>query len=357
MMRIPLQGADLPDSLTPYQLWRAYRLRWKRRRFLARSFRKARELAPVHDQTSRIAAADILLFATVRNEAARLPHFLDHYRGLGVAHFLVVDNGSSDGSQELLRAAPDVSLWTTEASYKRSRFGIDWVTALQRRYGTGHWCLTVDADELLVYPDWQTRPLPELTAHLAREGRRSFGAIMVDLYPKGALSAQNYEVGADPLDLLCWFDTAPHWRTRQADHRHYRIQGGVRSRVFFAEAPHLSPTLNKVPLIRRERGDAYVTSTHAILPKGLNAVFDYAQGAQVTGALLHTKFLPQITQRAAEEKARREHFMNSEIYEGYYDALAAGPDLWSEASQRFAGWETLLDAGLMDIGTWAADRG
>ena len=68
------------------------------------------------------------MFATIRNEFDRLDEFLEHYRTLGVRHFLVVDNGSDDGSTELLQAQPDVSLWVTHASYRQSRFGVDWLT-------------------------------------------------------------------------------------------------------------------------------------------------------------------------------------------------------------------------------------
>ena len=143
-------------------------MRWKRRRLLWRAVRSRHALRPVADRTAAIAAGDILLFLVVRNEATRLPHFLDYYRGLGVGHILAVDNGSEDGSAEMLAEGPDVSLWTTRAGYRAARFGLDWLTWLQIRHAHGHWCLTVDADELLVYPYWQTRPLPALCHELAR---------------------------------------------------------------------------------------------------------------------------------------------------------------------------------------------
>jgi len=75
------------------------------------------------------------LFATIRNEFDRLDAFLEHYRSLGVRHFLVVDNGSEDGSAEFLQTQPDVSLWVTHASYRQSRFGVDWLTWLQIKFG------------------------------------------------------------------------------------------------------------------------------------------------------------------------------------------------------------------------------
>ena len=61
---------------------------------------------------TQIAADDILVAATVRNEMIRLPYFLEHYRKLGVGHFLFVDNGSDDGTAAWLAEQPDVSLWT-----------------------------------------------------------------------------------------------------------------------------------------------------------------------------------------------------------------------------------------------------
>ncbi len=79
-------------------------------------------MTPVADRTAQIKPSDILAFVTVRNEIRRLPFFLDYYRRLGVSHFLFVDNGSTDGGRELLEGEDDASVWTTDASYKRSRF-------------------------------------------------------------------------------------------------------------------------------------------------------------------------------------------------------------------------------------------
>ena len=87
----------------------AYRLRIKRRRLLFRSLRKRRQLRPVRDNTQWIGAGDVLCFVTLRNEMNRLPYFLEHYRALGVRHFLMVDNNSTDGSGDFLATQADVS--------------------------------------------------------------------------------------------------------------------------------------------------------------------------------------------------------------------------------------------------------
>jgi glycosyltransferase involved in cell wall biosynthesis len=333
-------------------LLRAYRLRVQRRVFLIRAFRRRRQLSPVTDRTDNIAPADILCFMTVRNEATRLPYVLEHHRKLGVRHFLIVDNASTDGTATLLADQPDVSLWRSTHSYKSSRFGMDWLTWLMMRHAHGHWCLTLDADEILVYPYWQTRSLQALTGWLDRQGRSAMGALTLDLYPDGPVSQGSYASGDDPLASLRWFDSGNYQVQVQPRMKNPWIQGGARARAFFATEPRKAPTLNKTPLVRWNRRYAYVNSTHALLPPHLNQVYATDGGELTSGVLLHTKFLPGIVDRSAEEKSRGEHFADGAQYASYYDRLTADPVLHTPASTRYTGWRQLEALGLMSRGGW-----
>ena len=331
---------------------RAYGLRTRRRRLLWRSFRSRHALRVVKDRSGAIGRSDILCFMTVRNEAVRLPHFLNHHRKLGVDHFLIVDNDSTDGTRDCLAGQPDVSLWRTKASYKLSRFGLDWVTWLQMRHGHGHWCLTLDADELLIYPYWETRNLPALTGWLEDQGLAAMGAMMLDLYPEGPLSGAQIGAGQDPLTVLRWFDAGNYSVQVQERMGNLWIQGGPRARLFFANEPRRAPTLNKIPLVRWDRRFAYVNSTHAMLPPAMNRVFEVAGGERISGLLLHTKFLPEVISKSAEEKVRQQHFANSALYEGYYDTVMADPVLHCAMSERLGSWRRLEALGLMSRGGW-----
>ena len=343
---VPVQTPSIMDAL------RAYRLRWRRRRLLLRAFRKRRQVRVLQDRTASIRSGAILAFVTVRNESARLPHFIDHHRRLGVDHFLIVDNDSVDGSRDWLAGQPDVSLWVAKGSYKQSRFGLDWLTWLQRRHGHGHWCLTLDADEILIYPYCETRNLHALTERLCGDGLYAFGAMMLDMYPKGPLSAQTFAPGQDPLQALPWFDSGNYAVQVQPRMRNLWIQGGPRARSFFADQPRLAPTLNKVPLVFWHRNYAYVNSTHALLPRRLNEIYETGGGERISGILLHTKFLPVIVEKSVEERTRQQHFANSALYDDYHQALADSPDLWCPASQRYTGWRQLEALGLMSRGGW-----
>ena len=333
------------------ELWTAIRLRVKRRYLLARAIRRRRHLTRLADHTKTIRPDDILLFCTIRNEFPRLAHFLAHYRRLGVRDFLIVDNGSTDGGVGFLRAQPDVSLWQTARSYRGSRFGMDWLNWLLMRYGSGHWCVTVDADELLIYPDHENRPLPDLTRWLDTRGVPMMAAMMLDMYPQGRLSEAECPPGNDPIAALGWFDPDGYTWEWQPRFRNISIRGGPRKRTFFADRPEDAPHLHKTPLIRWHWRYAYVSSTHIALPRRLNAGFD-SRTEMPTGVLLHTKFLDQVIDKSREEKQRREHFTHAERYDGYYDRIIADPVLWSQSSAPFVDAASVERHGLMQRGAW-----
>jgi hypothetical protein len=92
--------------------------------------RSARQLVPRLVREAAIADAWCLLVCCVRNELVRMPAFLEHYRRLGVRHFLVVDNQSTDGLEAYLAGQPDCSSWIGDGSYKASNFGMDWCNLL-----------------------------------------------------------------------------------------------------------------------------------------------------------------------------------------------------------------------------------
>jgi len=330
-----------------------YTLRLARKRWRIRAFRKRGELQPVIDRTFQITSDGILLFSTLRNERVRLPYFLRYYRDLGVSHFLIVDNDSNDGSREYLHKQPDVSVWTTQHSYKRSRFGVDWLNWLQMKFGHDHWCLVVDPDEFFVYPFCDTRPLRALTDWLDASSIRSFSAMLLDMYPKGPFDVVPYREGQDPIELAPYFDSGNYVINRNKKYGNLWIQGGPRARMFFADLPERAPALNKIPLVKWHRDYAYASSTHMLLPRGLNQVYDEWGGEKASGCLLHAKFLDTFAVKAEEEMERRQHYANSHEYRAYRAAVSTEPDLWCKWSEKYINWRQLEILGLMSKGNWA----
>ncbi|WP_281826273.1 glycosyltransferase family 2 protein [Jannaschia rubra] len=331
----------------------SYRMRLRRRYWRVRAFRRRRQLRVVRDRTRSFGPGAILAASTVRNERARLPYFLDYYRAQGVDHFLFVDNGSDDGTCDYLAAQPDVSVWRTRASYADAAYGVDWLNWLLRQHAHRHWCLTVDVDEFLVYPFCDTRPLRALTDWLDASSVRSFGAMILDMYPKGPIGGRSYHEGQNPFEIASWFDSGNYMFERNPMYGNLWIQGGVRARTFFADRPRKAPALNKVPLVRWHRDFVYVSSTHALLPRGLNLTYDAGGGEKTTGVLLHAKFLSLFVDRAAEEAERSEHYRGAGEYRTYAGGLDGQTDLWCKWSERYINWRQLEILGLISKGNWA----
>ncbi|MGB0496787.1 MAG: glycosyltransferase family 2 protein [Rubricella sp.] len=327
-------------------------LRLKRRRLQLSAIAKSRELKCIVDRSSLIRRGDVLLASTLRNERIRLPFFFDFYRSRGIGHFLIVDNGSDDGSFEWLRKQPDVTLWRTTASYKASRFGMDWLNAILARKAAGHWVLTVDVDEFLLYPHGDVRPIRALTDWLDNSSLKAFPAMLLDMYSDGPIEQARYSEGKNPFDILQWFDPAGYTIRRNRLYGNLWIQGGPRMRAFFGDSPERAPALNKVPLVRWARGYVYHSSTHSLLPRGLNRVYDEWGGEKPSGCLLHAKFLHVFKEKALEEAQRRQHYADSREYSAYRAGLNGGRTFWTEQSERLSGWRQLEDIGLMSSGGW-----
>ncbi len=334
-------------------VWNSYKMRLRRKRRIVRAMRKSRELHKVQDRTHLIRPNDLLLFCTFRNESVRLPYFLSYYRDLGVNHFFFVDNDSTDAGIDHLVGQDDISIWHTQGSYKSATFGVDWLNWLQRKYAHGHWTLVVDPDEFFVYPFCDTRPLRALTDWLDASSIRSFSAMLLDMYPKGRLDEQPYSSGQNPLEIASWFDSGNYTISKNESMGNLWIQGGPRARAFFPDEPAQAPALNKIPLVKWNRRYAYASSTHMLLPRGLNQVYDEWGGEKASGVLLHAKFLDTFATKASEELDRKQHYAASIEYKAYAATQRDDPDLWCKWSEKYINWRQLEILGLMSKGNWA----
>lgn len=330
------------------------------------------------------AAGEVRAFARCRNELLRLPAFLRHYRALGVGRFFIVDNGSSDGTADYLASQRDVHLFQTNSRYGEAGMGIDWVNALLDRFGTGLWCVTVDIDELLLYPGSERAPLRTLTTYLDQRGFEALACMLLDMYPGGPLEESAYAAGSDPLAAAPYFDAGPYERRQVEPCPGILIRGGMRERIFFPEfrargvgarlfdamlygvalrtsllrsMPSVlslrrpsPPCLTKVPLVRWNETSKYLQSTHWIAPQPV---------APETGVLLHVKYLQDFHARAVQESARGEHWDGASEYRRYAQRLSEDPSLslMYEGSTRFEGTAQLVRMGLMhESADWATAR-
>jgi tetratricopeptide (TPR) repeat protein len=213
---------------------------------------------------------DLLVFAAVKNEKARLDWFLNYYRRLGADKFIIVDNDSTDGTAEQLRGEPDVILYHTPDRYSLAGWGVRWINEVIDRHGRENWCLYLDADEAFVFPDSETTSLKTLTHYLDTHGFEAVVAPMLDMYPAEMPSKEG---SLDELQSLYGYFDWPLYSQAGAVCPYLEFFGGIRRRLFAG-----FQLLTKVPLINGAAGIKFLMSTHRITP---------AKVADITGALLH----------------------------------------------------------------------
>lgn len=309
-----------------------------------------KSLTRVKKGSASYSTKSILLFSTMKNEGHRLVFFLDYYRRLGVDHFFIADNGSTDNTAALLAEQPDVTHYYTEGSYKDSNFGMHWLNNLLFRYGRGHWCFTCDPDEFFVYPHMETRDLRDLTQYLEAIKQDSFFTIMLDMYSDKAVAETFYEEGSDPLNACPYFDGYGYSKQYNGNYRNLYVQGGVRRRVFSKQQPASSPALNKVPLVKWKWNYVYISSMHMMLPRRLNRCIDERM---VTGALLHFKFISQLNDKVKQEMIAKQHYNDSAEYKQYGAVIDQKDILYDQhVSVPFKGWKDLAKRGLINLGGW-----
>lgn len=287
----------------------------------------------------RLRTDEILGFACVRNERLRLPWFLEYHRRAGVDRFFIVDNSSTDGTTDYLLNQPDVTLYFTEESYAASLCGLTWMNELLELFAVGHWALTLDADEILVYPGCERTPIRTLTQYLESQEADALQAMLLDMYSDRPISETSYSAGEPFFNACPFFDADTY---TYAPSHPVAIRGGPRQRVFWdgERLAYPAPFLAKVPLVRWRAGLSYEASTHEI---------SNTTTAEMTGALLHFKFFDDFPARASIEAERKEHFREARQYVAYDHAMCRNPrlTLHHERSVRYENSRQLISLGLL----------
>jgi hypothetical protein len=183
-----------------------YLQKFAMKRFIARHA-AARKIRRIDDRHIPLDRTEIRAFMIVRNEALRLPFMLQHYFERGVDRIFVLDNDSTDDTRSIALSFHNTHLFHTKDIFSHKAA---WIDLLLRRYGDGCWCLVLDADEIIVYPDFEIVSLKGLCNFLDRESFDALDCVLLDMYPDKPLSEIKYTQGTDPLQIASWFDKASY---------------------------------------------------------------------------------------------------------------------------------------------------
>ncbi|MEO9874996.1 MAG: glycosyltransferase family 2 protein [Anderseniella sp.] len=291
----------------------------------------------------------------MKNERLRIEDFLNHYRELDVSGFVLIDNGSTDGTLEYALEQPDCTVFSTTSSYSASGFGSQWINAAVDMCGLGNrWLVVADLDELLVYDQCEKCSLADLAGLLNGADLDALPCLMLDMYDDGD-PRNRYVPGRRMIDASPMFDATGYGREQPSllnsllPSTALAIKGGPRARTMFdqTDAGNMLPYLHKVPFMKWTPGAGMRTS-HEVDPIIRNF-------SPLRGALLHFKFLNNAALTNKDRLRDLDHWNNNQQQSKYFDNLGetAGKTFMFEGSQRYVSSQSLADHDLISKLEWA----
>jgi len=285
-----------------------------------------------------------IVLCVVKNEQARLPDFLRHYREAGVERFCFIDNGSTDGTRQYLLAQPDADVFEQLGHFSWiEKQG--WINHAIRQYGTNRWFIYADADEHIVFDDMAMHSFSNLTRMMHALGIDRVRGFLIDMYADGRLTRSAYTAPGRLAEAYPFFDSNTYIEERKEDI--ISVRGGPRARVFGGVDSLFRPEMTKYPLFL-SHGESVMANPHHHWPYERNLVSERYLG------ILHYKFLPDLLERIAWAVESKRYWENSLEYRCYQTVIGANPEisLMGEMSAQYAGPQSLLSFGLIRQIPW-----
>jgi hypothetical protein len=303
--------------------------------------------------------AKTTVFSIVNDEMFFLPAFLDHHRQIGVAQFVFLVDGSTDGTLEFLSDQQDCMVLSSTIKFgdQINDSPFSWLGLTKNVHASGplkevlmdyffadDYSIYLDADELLFLPP-AFPTLGEVIAWARRQRVRAISASVVDFFPQdaGSLRASRPPLNAQQLlDHSSFFDEAPLLKPLRGGFPQ-RLNKGKTTELFrrFLATHHGGVTM-KTPIVFHN-AMSFRVGAH------FSSLFPSNEMMLTIG---HFKFTAASAERAAwvvrespfPEWTQRKYVLYHRLFEELSRQRA---DLRCQHSKRFLSSRQFLECGLM----------
>ena len=243
-----------------------------------------------------------IVVCTQKDNYIYLRKFLPYYRELGVKHFIFIDNNSSDESFHFLEGQDDVTLFKAPYPFKGMK-KVGWKLQALSYVGLNHWCLWLDADEFLVYPEMEDIKLDKYVKILEKKGIQNVSGFMLDMYPSYKIFDET-ESSENFYEEYVYFD---------GDSDYYKLingmlRGGMRGRCLNL----YNLRLDKTPIIFYTKGN-FPDGNHTTFPLRKDPINDFGC------VLKHYKFLSSDKRKYQDFAKKDSGYWKADIQERYLD--------------------------------------
>jgi glycosyltransferase involved in cell wall biosynthesis len=292
---------------------------------------------------------ELVVLVLLRNGRPYVKPFVEHYFALGAKHIVFLDNGSTDGTVEALKAYDDQNITVLRSGLPFKKYNIAMKQYLVERFGRGRWTLSTDMDELFEYPYSDVVSLKALLGYLNEHSYTAVVTYMLDMFPETLLPAEGPEAEYEDLKELYRFYDISDVRTRDyneggdignvvSNGQIEILQGGVIERIF-----KTSPLLTKHPLVFMD---------DQLRPHDLSDHWaGNARIADFTAVFLHYKLSANLYELVRREIEERRYVNRHGKYDKMHKILAEAPTLLmrSETSKELRSVNDLVGTRFVSL--------
>lgn len=244
--------------------------------------------------------------------------FMEHYLNLGFEEFVFIDNCSKDDSIDLLKNY-DVTIVQSKLPYSKYKWAFK--QFLVHDFGVNVWSLYVDIDELWEYPGLEKISLEEYFEYLNHNNYNAAAAMMLDMFADIPLKDLDSLENDDLKKIYPYFDNTslkiiPYKKAyNTTNHKETnRFSEGVHKQFFGVDSIYLS----KIPLIKWDPSISVHETSHEST---------FVNIADVSGLLLHYKFVKGFEKKIAKILEENNYWNSSAVYAKYAKIMAKNPSL------------------------------
>ncbi len=216
---------------------------------------------------------EVRVFIVGVDSAHFIPHLVNHYLNIGNTRIFYIDNDSKDDSVRKLLKYDRVHVWSQQEEFSCGEYddssvkcGAAWVEELLKKYGNDTWCLTVDTDELFIYPGYEAIAIEQYVHEIQLKGHNCIQARHIDMYANDLI--ENVCLKQSLIETCPYYDLTEY---------------GCRERVFHFKSHYL-----KIPLFKYDSSVILKAGYHD-LKREEKKVDNYTCG------ILHFKFTSNLS--------------------------------------------------------------
>lgn len=271
---------------------------------------------------------DPIVITVVRDDLERMKLFCQHYRNLGVKQFVVIDNGSTDGTLEWVSQQQGTRCYRVSAKFQ-TESKVAWLEKALALTCYNHWYVVVDSDELLDFVGSEQHDLKDLILYAEDKGYKHLNGYMLDMYSDQPLFSE--DCGCNEIvSRFRYFDVSGYFLKNHGswvlDREVCSLKGGSRARLFSDE----EISLNKQSVFYYEPDTLYC-HPHYFWP------YSRWDEKPCSFVLRHYKFLKRDLQEFEKRAVEKTFWNGSQEYKNYLKSYLENPAIGmkNEESEEF----------------------